>query len=159
MLPQNMKVGDTFNDITCESMETVVYHIHPHLAIFFNGTPIQVPYGIGIGQPWTMAQTATGPFVSGGQCFSWLHTHTGDGIIHVESPTPKTYTLGDFFAVWGQPLDEDRVGPLEGQVFAYVNGERVSGDPSAIQLTDREGIQLNIGTDTPPYQTPSFAGI
>ncbi len=37
-----------------------------------------------------------------GGCFYWLHTHTEDGIIHIESPVQRTFTLGHFFAIWGR---------------------------------------------------------
>ncbi|HEX9235017.1 MAG TPA: hypothetical protein VF972_01920 [Actinomycetota bacterium] len=30
-----------------------------------------------------------------------IHTHDATGIIHIESPTPRTFTLGEFFDVWG----------------------------------------------------------
>jgi hypothetical protein len=30
-----------------------------------------------------------------------LHTHDATGIIHVESPTRRSFNLGDFFDVWG----------------------------------------------------------
>ena len=29
----------------------------------------------------------------------WLHTHAADGIVHIESPVDRTYTLGNFFDV------------------------------------------------------------
>ncbi|HZT06041.1 MAG TPA: hypothetical protein VFC51_03355 [Chloroflexota bacterium] len=80
-------------------------------------------------------------------------------LFHVhEAPIPRTFTLGDFFAVWGEPLSETQVGEAHGEVFAYVDGARVDGDPSDIELADREVIQLNVGTDTPapePYAFPA----
>ena len=74
------------------------------VAIYANGQPLTVPYGIGIGKPWQVQQSTEGPFVVEGSCFYWLHTHTDEGIMHIESPVQRTFTLGDFFAVWGQPL-------------------------------------------------------
>ncbi len=113
---------------------------------------MQVPYGIGIGQPWQLAQSPDGPFVTGGSCFSWLHTHTQDGIIHVEAPVARTFTVGDLFAVWGQPLSSNQVDGAQGPVYAYVDGVRYEGDPATIELRDRELIQLNVGIDSPPPQ-------
>jgi hypothetical protein len=153
---QEVKLGDAFNGITCDKSESVLFHIHPHLAIYANGQPVQVPYGIGIGQPQHVAQSREGPFVDQGSCFAWIHTHTQDGIIHVESPIQRTFTLGDLFAVWGQRLNANQVGSFQGQVFAYVDGEKVSGDPAAIPLTDHAVIQLNVGTDSPPPQPYTF---
>lgn len=38
--------------------------------------------------------TPQGPFIASGTCFYWLHTHAADGIIHVESPVHRVFTLG-----------------------------------------------------------------
>lgn len=35
----------------------------------------------------------------------------------------RAYTLGDFFAVWGQPLGPDQVGPVTGNVTAFYDGK------------------------------------
>jgi hypothetical protein len=144
--------------ITCDRTESVLFHIHSHLAIYVNGQPQTVPHGIGIGQPQHVSQSTEGPFVDRGSCFSWLHTHTQDGIIHIESPIPKTFTLGEFFGIWGQPLSASQVGDAKGTVTAYVDGKPYTDDPSTIQLADHELIQLNVGTDTPspqPFTWPS----
>jgi hypothetical protein len=49
----------------------------------------------------------------------WLHTHAADGIIHIESPIRRIYTLGDFFDVWGEQLGPNQVGTLRGPVVAF----------------------------------------
>jgi hypothetical protein len=136
--------------ISCDALESTLFHIHVHLAIFVGGQEQQVPYGIGIGSPWQIGESRVGPFVEDGSCFYWLHTHTQDGVVHIESPVRRTFTLGDFFAVWQQPLSATRVGPAEGQVFAYLNAARVTTDPADIPLTSHALIQLNIGEDVPP---------
>ena len=64
----------------------------------------------------------------------------------MESPTRRQYTLGDFFAIWGQPLGKKQVGPATGTVTAYVNGVRYTGDPGDIVLTEHSDIQLDVGT-------------
>ena len=90
-------------------------HVHTHLTIFVNGKQQVIPYGIGI--PGAQAESLQGgPFVETGSCFYWLHVHADDGIIHIESPnTSNTYTLGQFFDEWGQPLSSNQVGPATGQ--------------------------------------------
>jgi hypothetical protein len=118
---------------------------------------MEIPYGIGIGEPLEVIQTSDGgPYVSRGSCFSWLHTHTPDGIIHIEAPIPRTFTLGDFFAVWGEPLTAWEVGAAEGPVTAYLDGELVAGDPADVPLWDKMVIQLNVGTDSPSPQPYTF---
>jgi hypothetical protein len=77
-----------------------VFHIHAHLTIFVNGSPRQVPTGIGI--PGAQAQNSVqGLFVSTGSCFYWLHTHAADGVLDIGSPVQRSYTLGEFFDEWG----------------------------------------------------------
>ncbi len=145
------------NGIPCARIESLLFHVHAHLAIYVDGEPLEIPYGIGIGEPLEVIQTSEGgPYVSRGSCFSWLHTHTPDGIIHIEAPIPRSFTLGDFFAVWGEPLSAWEVGAVEGPVTAYLDGELVSGDPFDVPLWDKMVIQLNVGADSPPPQPYTF---
>jgi hypothetical protein len=137
--------GRAVDGITCLAGEQLAFHIHAHLTVFLNGSPRQIPGGIGIVDPQSMS-TPAGPYVGSGSCFYWLHTHASDGIIHIESPTVRTYTLGDFFDLWGQPLDAHQVGPLKGQVVALYNGGSFAGSPRQIPLTPHAQIQLEIGS-------------
>jgi hypothetical protein len=103
-----------------------------------------VPAGIGIAPPYEVESTPRGPFVAGASCFMWLHTHAADGIIHTESPIQRTYTLGNFFDIWGQPLSRTRVGPAHGRVAALFNGRVFTGNPRAIPLLAHAQIQLEV---------------
>ena len=136
--------GQAVDGISCQTGEQSLFHIHAHLTIFVNGTARQVPAAIGI--PGAQAQsTANGPFIAAGTCFYWLHTHAPDGIIHIESPVHRTFTLGNFFDEWGQPLGTDRVGPATGHVVAIYNGQVYLGNPRDIPLTAHAQIQLEVG--------------
>ena len=137
--------GQDVDGIKCETSEQVAYHIHAHLAIYVDGKPRQVPFGIGIPDPVT--QQANGyPFVVSGKCFSWLHTHMSDGVIHVESPSQRGYTLGQFFDIWGQPLSATQAGPVTGTVTAFYRGKPYAGsDLRTIPLTAHADIQLDVG--------------
>jgi hypothetical protein len=119
--------------------EAFVVHIHQHLDVYIEGRHLVVPAGIGIGETF----------------ISPLHTHDVSGVIHVESDRPRTFTLGEFFGVWGVPLSSSKIGGLDAgggkQVRAWVNGNRFSGDPSTIELTSHEEIVVAYGT---PAQTP-----
>jgi hypothetical protein len=75
----------------------------------------------------------------------WLHTHASDGIIHVEAPRQQTFTLGQFFAVWGVPLSKSQLGTRHGTVTAFYNGKPWTGDPAGIPLTNEAQIQLDLG--------------
>jgi hypothetical protein len=137
--------GGTVDGIRCQTSEQSVYHIHAHVTIFVNGSPMQIPAGVGI--PGSRPQTTqNGVVASGGTCLYWLHTHAPDGIIHIESPAQRTYTLGEFFDEWGQPLGSGTVGPASGHVVAIYNGQVFVGNPRDIPLTAHAQIQLEVGT-------------
>ncbi|WP_249011844.1 hypothetical protein [Conexibacter sp. DBS9H8] len=136
--------GETVDGIQCQGSEQSLFHIHAHLTIFVDGAARQVPYGIGI--PNAQVQnTPQGAFVGGGSCLYWLHTHAADGIIHIESPVQRTFTLGDFFDIWGQPLGPARVGPASGAVTAIYDGKLYDGNPRDIPLQAHAQIQLDVG--------------
>ena len=137
--------GPPVDQISCQTGEQTLFHIHAHLAIFVNGQARQVPGAIGI--PGVQSQQSpSGPYIAAGTCFYWLHTHAADGIIHIESPVNRTYTLGNFFDEWGQPLSASRVGPASGHVVAIYNGQVFTGNPRDIPLTAHAQIQLEVGT-------------
>jgi hypothetical protein len=149
--------GQPVDGISCQTSEQTLFHIHAHLTVFVNGSPRQVPAGIGI--PGAQAQsTQYGPFIGGGTCLYWLHTHAADGIIHVESPVHRDYTLGNFFDEWGQPLGPGRVGPATGKVTAIYNGQVYHGDPRDIPLTAHAQIQLQVGTPLVAPESISWPG-
>jgi hypothetical protein len=134
--------GEPVAGIHCDQMEGNVVHIHQHLAIFDHGKPVGVPEDVGR------------PLM--GNCFYWLHTHTPDGIIHVESPTFRTYTLGEFFAVWGQPLSRTNVAgakPRPGEhTTVWVDGHAFTGDPRTIELKAHLDVTIDVG---PPAAKPT----
>jgi hypothetical protein len=147
--------GPPVDQISCQTGEQTLFHIHAHLAIFVNGKARQVPAAIGI--PGAQAQqTPNGPFITTGTCFYWLHTHAADGIIHIESPVQRTYTLGEFFDEWGQPLGPAQVGPATGRVVALYDGKVYQGNPRDIPLIAHAQIQLDIGTPLIAPQPVTF---
>jgi hypothetical protein len=148
--------GQPVDGISCDTAEQVVYHIHAHLAVYTNGKARIIPEGIGIVPPTQIVQTSAGPFVGAGKCFYWLHSHTPDGIIHVESPSQRVYTLGNYFDIWNQPLSPTQVGPAHGAVTAYVDGQPVTGDPRSIPFTPHTLIQLDVGSASPGPQPFAF---
>lgn len=130
--------------IQCLGAEQLLFHIHVHLTVFLHGVARRIPYGIGARGAQVTA-TPAGPDVGAGTCFYWLHTHAADGIVHIESPIVRTFTLGDFFDVWGQKLGPEQVGPSAGSVTALLNGRVYRGDPRDIPLTAHAQIQLEVG--------------
>lgn len=137
-------LGGSIDGIQCGAGEQVAFHIHARLTIFVNGKSRSVPYGVGISNPQA-TPTKHGPFVTNGSCFSWLHTHAADGIIHIESPVQRVYTLGNFFDLWQQPLSRTRVGPARGHVTVVYNGQVWTGNPRDVPLNAHAQIQLEVG--------------
>jgi hypothetical protein len=149
--------GTVVDGIRCPQTEQLVYHIHAHLQVYVDGQPRQLPGGIGIIQP--VAQpTQYGPAYAATRCYYWLHTHTADGIIHIESPIHRIFTLGDFFDEWRQPLSAHVVATAQGPVVAFVNGKRWTGSPRDIPLLPHAVIQISVGTPAVPFHPVSFAG-
>ncbi len=147
--------GGQVDGIRCQTSEQTIFHIHSHLTIFINGTQRQLPAGVGIPGSRTV-QSQQGPVAQGGSCLYWLHTHAPDGIIHVESPVHRTYTLGNFFDEWGQPLGPSTLGPVKGHVVAIYNGQVYQGNPRDIPLNAHAQIQLEVGKPLVAQQKMSF---
>lgn len=152
--------GHSVDGLTCrpENLETVNYHIHVHVAIFVDGTQERIPAGVGITTPAIVQHLASGTFVDVGpsDCLYWLHTHVADGIIHVEAPARGSFTLGEFFDVWHQPLNAREVGPARGPVVVFINGARWSGDPRTVPLRAQEQIQIDVGSPLVAFQRFPF---
>ncbi len=98
-----------------------------------------------------------------GSCFYWLHVHANDGIIHIESPsTTQSFTLGQLFDEWGQPLSTTQVGPATGKVTVFFSspGKKpgiYTGNPRNLPLGDHYQIQLDVGTPiVAPVQLTSW---
>jgi hypothetical protein len=128
--PTGQPVGP--HSVGCNVNEIFTEHIHAELTIYARGRRVPIPADIGmVGTPGTML------------CIYWLHTHDNSGLIHVEAPM-GTFTLADFFAVWGQPLTPNRIGRFSGHVTATVNGKPYNGAPQSIPLLDGEQIVLRV---------------
>jgi hypothetical protein len=149
--------GQLINGIGCSASEQTLFHVHAHLTIFVNGQQRQVPAAIGIPNP-VAARTGAGTFAGSGSCFYWLHTHAADGIIHIESPVQRAFTLGDFFAEWGQPLGPDQAGPARGKVTVLVNGQVFKGNPRHVALASHENLQVEVGTPLVAPETINWSG-
>jgi hypothetical protein len=144
--------GQTVDGVACDTA-TPVYHIHAHLSIIANGEQRAIPLAVGVHDAFLLHD-----FVVAAGCFYWLHTHEGSGIIHIEAPITSTFTLGQFFDIWGQPLTRSNVGGFAGDVTAYVDSTLYDGDLAAIDFQAHRQITLIVGTvpDTIPfYSFPS----
>jgi len=149
--------GATVDGVQCAPIEQLAYHIHAHLQVYVNGQPRALPAAIGLIGP-IYENTPYGRFYGAQQCYYWLHTHASDGVIHIESPTARVYTLGTFFDEWRQPLTTTDVAGNKGKLTAFVNGKPWTKDPRAIPLIPHESIDLDVGTPVVPAHEISWAG-
>lgn len=143
--------GQPVDGIEGSSREMLKTHFHAHLALFHGGEQVAIPYGIGIVKPFKVDRG----FVGEGSGYYWLHTHDATGIIHIEAPDERPFTLGNFFDIWGEPLAKNNVAGLRGKVRAYVDGKLFSGDPRSIVLKPHEQITLVVGE--PGVKPPMYA--
>ncbi|MEY9862388.1 hypothetical protein ABH935_008033 [Catenulispora sp. GAS73] len=149
--------GKPVDGIPAGPMVAGGYHVHSHLTLYINGMEQWVPAGVGVTRPVVLDPTRPDPSITEAHSFYWLHTHDESGVIHEEAPTPHDFTLGQFFDLWGQPLDRHEVGPAQGDVTVWVDGKSYDGDPRAVALKDHTTVQLNVGRDVPfvPYDFPT----
>jgi hypothetical protein len=132
--------GAPVEGIECLLNMPEAYHVHTHLAIFIDGVQVAVPGNIGIHEQ------------EPSRCFYGIHTHDKSGKLHVEFEAPGTYTLGQFFAIWGQPLTADNFAGETGKpikVYVTDNGTttEATGDWKAIELTTHKLITVQIGSE------------
>ncbi|HUQ30281.1 MAG TPA: hypothetical protein VM103_02050 [Candidatus Paceibacterota bacterium] len=118
--------------VLCSPTMSEVFHIHPTLEIVINGANVVVPANIGI--------TPT--------CMTALHTHTADGIIHVEAPEKRDFTIGDFFAVWDKLFTKEQIFEYKAdashRVTIQVNGTVVDTYEQTV-LKDGDHILITYG--------------
>ncbi|HEU4843369.1 MAG TPA: hypothetical protein VFT05_03810 [Burkholderiaceae bacterium] len=109
------------------------YHIHAHLTILRDGNALAIPAHIGLQG-----------------CAYELHTHDQSGVIHIETSSARKFTLGQLFAVWGQPLSRSNVAGISGQavnVF-YNDGDTVlewTGEIGDLELAGHRSIVIQLG--------------
>jgi hypothetical protein len=138
LVAQNLFTGLPIDGVRCEASEGAVVHVHAHLQIFDRGRAVAVPANVGI--------------PPGAGCLYWVHTHSNDGIIHIESPEVRTFTLGQFFDIWDRDLNGQTAAgahaPKGKTLRVTINGVPFHGNPRTIALRDREEIVIQSG---PPY--------
>lgn len=144
--PVASTTAQVVNDITCDPREHSYHHIHAHLNIFVNRNPILVHSDIGILPD---------------RCIYWIHTHDDKGIIHIESPERRNFTLGEFFDVWGQNFDNNQifdniVEPNKNRTIdVYLNGNKVSPGTDYRQIPINSHDQIAIVFGKAPKPIPS----
>jgi len=128
--------------VYCDQLEQSAVHYHAHVSIFIDGNPVQIAQGVGI--------------ASDQSCFYWLHTHDVTGVIHIEAPKDRSFTLGNFLDIWSTQFIQLRyrneLSSSAGWVV-YVDGKAYNGDFHNIPLQKHTLITLaynspNVKPDT-----------
>lgn len=134
--------GVSVGGISCDAMEGQRVHIHQHLVIFDHGKQVEIPNNVG--------RPESKP------CLYWLHTHTPDGFLHIEAPLDRSFTLGDFFKVWAEPMTASQVFSAKAKkgetIKVWVNGALYTKDPASIKLDAHADIVIMVG---PPFSVPA----
>ena len=116
--------------LICTTDMATQFHIHPHIQIIIDGVTQEIPANIGISL----------------DCMHPLHTHDTGGTLHVESPEAWDFTLGDFFAVWGQTFNKDQIlnskADATHAIGITLNGQEVSTYENTI-LHDNDQIVIS----------------
>ena len=128
--------GHPIAGIKCERQEYSNFHIHAHLDIFIDGKAYDVPETIGI-----VNRT----------CLYWMHTHDPSGIIHIEAPETRAFTLAQFFEIWKSTAKG--VPATKETPKIYVNGKRVNGRLEQVEIGPLAEIAIVYGKE--PTTVPS----
>ena len=120
-------------------------HIHSHLDVYVDGKTVTVPAEVGI----DLAKQQISP----------LHTHDTSGVVHIESPVKKDFTLGEFMTEWNVPISTTGLGPLKTgggkELHIYVNGKEQAGDPAALKLAAHDEIAVVYGAPSDKVKVPT----
>jgi hypothetical protein len=135
--------ASVIDGIGCNPMEQAVFHIHAHLDIIINGVYFLVPSQIGIP----------------GNCFYWLHTHDESGIIHIEAPMHRDFTLGQFFDIWNMKLGNSQifnyVANANNPLNVYINGTKVPDGTNYRDIKLHAHDEIAIVYGAPPSTIPT----
>lgn len=120
------------------AQEALAFHVHDHLDVYVEGKHVAVPQGIGISS-----------FITE------LHTHASDGVLHVESPRNRPYTLGQFLGEWAVRLNARCLGSYCSDLHWWVNGKAQRGNPADLNLVKPAQEEIVIAAGTPPATIPT----
>jgi hypothetical protein len=147
--------GAAVGALRCGTVSGAAYGAH--IELFARDRGVAVPAGIGIAPP----QLRQGAIVTGGRCTYPVRTTDPTGVVRVDPRgVPRTPTVGQLFAIWGEPLSTRRMAGFKASgrpgVVAFVDGRRWHGDPRAIPLRRHAQIVLELGAFVAPHPAYLF---
>jgi hypothetical protein len=142
-LGQDARRGRAIGTLHCTTARRSV--AVAHVELFARGHVVVVPAGLGVAPPRRRA----GAYVTGGRCRYPIWTSEPTGLVRLAR---RELTLGDLFAVWGQPLSRAQMARWRTAVRAHVNGTPWRGDPRWIPLIPHSQVVVQAG---PPALRPN----
>jgi hypothetical protein len=135
--------------VYCSANEQVAYHIHAYVNINIDGAPVPLSQGVGVAPGTTPS------------CLYWMHSHDTSGVIHIESPTTRVYTLKQYFDIWQSFSSSTITYPTQLSSSTgwtiYLNGKQVTSDFSRLQLTKHSIVTIAYNSPgTKPVTTFSW---
>jgi len=117
------------DSIFCDQLEQSASHYHALVYIYINGQQVQVPQGVGI--------------ASDSSCFYWMHTHDTTGVIHIEAPNGRDFTLGNFLDIWSTHFSgyHNELSSADGWTV-YIGSQKYNGDFHNIVLKSHMIVTL-----------------
>ncbi len=143
--------GAPIDGVQCGATEGQTQHVHQHFDVVINGQDFTPPQYVGI-----FADRTSSPNTP---CLYWSHTHTPDGVIHVESPAKDTVMLGAFLDIWSvSPVDRTLLNRIQANPpdRVIVDGKPYTGDYRAIPLLSHSLITLEYGSTDVPQRPFDF---
>lgn len=114
--------------LSCTTEAAAKYHYHATLTVYINDEQQTIPANTGV-------KTT---------CMNPIHTHDATGLVHVESPVERDFTLGDFFAVWDEPFNSSQIlnqtVDATHRVRMTVNGQESTEFENLVLADDQEII-------------------
>ena len=136
--PAGSGTGSPIDGVNC--LGNANDHIHALVSLYRDGTRVAMPAEIGLRG-----------------CTYEMHTHDWTGTVHIH--VQKTFTLGQFFSLWGKDLSRTSVAGIAGPVRYYIvengNVTPFSGDPKTIQFAPHREILILTGRS--PGVVPRYA--
>ena len=132
--------GSAIGNFNCILNPPQTFEVYAHLSILVNNEPQRIPTRLGASP---QGQT---------HCFYTIHTHDSSGKIHVTPTASGTFTLGELFQIWGQPLTNSNVAGVSGlpvEIFVTDNGTVTKveeADWANIELRSHREITIGLGT-------------
>jgi hypothetical protein len=138
-------------DGPCDGPRVTLRHYHATLQIYQDGAIRNIPGDIGV-DPALTADRSLVKCTSGDPAHgaSPVHTHAGESnLLHVETIVDRTYTLDDFFRVWGQPIGPNAVWTFRADATHRLT-MTVNGQPSTAwgSLVIEDGMVIRIDFQT-----------